>query len=58
MMPGWTSPDGGGGRYRRFAASASPGDSKATEGDPNVALRREATAPPRECPISQILDSG
>jgi len=50
--------DGGSGRYKRKAARRSPGASNATAGKPYVAPRREARAPPREWPVSQMLASG
>ncbi len=48
----------GDGRWRRVAASRSPGDSKVTTGSPKVMPTRLAKAPPRECPITQILEWG
>jgi hypothetical protein len=48
----------GDGRCNRLAANFSPGDSKVTTGAPNVAPRRLARAPPRECPIIQMVESG
>ena len=47
----------GNGRCRRVADTRSPGASNATAGTPNVVARREARAPPRECPTSQMLAS-
>lgn len=35
-----------------------PGDSKATAGTPNVDPRRAESAPPSECPVSQMFASG
>lgn len=49
---------GGSGKWRRAAASFSPGDSKATAGRPYVAPSKLAKAPPRECPTSHMLDEG
>lgn len=46
----------GDGRCKRLAASLSPGDSNVTTGVPYVTPTRLASAPPRECPISQILE--
>ena len=37
---------------------ASPGDSKATTGAPNVTPMSDARAPPSECPMTQITESG
>ena len=48
----------GDGKCKRLAASLSPGDSKVSTGAPNVIPTRLARAPPRECPITHILDSG
>ena len=49
---------GGKGRCNREAASFSPGDSNATEGNPYVAPNKLASAPPKECPTSQTLAEG
>jgi hypothetical protein len=43
------------GRCNLLAAIFSPGDSKATVGEPNVAPRRDARAPPSEWPMIQML---
>ena len=44
----------GDGRWRRRAASFSPGDSNATTGAPKVTPMREAKVPPRLCPTCEI----
>lgn len=49
---------GGRGRCSLDAASLSPGDSNATAGSPYVAPNKLASAPPKECPTSQILADG
>lgn len=40
----------GEGRWRRAAASFSPGDSNATAGAPNVTPTSDASPPPKEWP--------
>lgn len=48
----------GDGRCRRCAAIRSPGGSNVTTGTPNVIPRRDASEPPRECPMSHIFALG
>ncbi len=52
---GWRTGDG---RWSRVAAIFSPGDSMARVGAPNVTPSREASAPPSEWPVIQMLASG
>ena len=47
----------GDGRWRRDAASFSPGASNATTGTPKVAPRRDAIEPPRECPGTYYINA-
>ena len=46
----------GEGRCKRLAASLSPGASNVTTGAPYVMPTRLASDPPKECPITQILE--
>jgi hypothetical protein len=47
----------GDGRWRRDAASLSPGASNATTGAPRVAPRSDAGDPPRECSTNTIFQT-
>jgi hypothetical protein len=54
----WNAIRTGDGRCKRCAAIRSPGGSNVTTGTPNVTPRRDATEPPRECPMTHIVASG